>query len=116
MIDVRALIGDIPTTDVTLRTFAAPSIDMFGESSTSVAAEVTVTAVVHPTGRRDLERLPEADRQRELISVYVLDGWSSSRPAEIDYQGATYEVIRAGDYATLGGIYLITAALVEESA
>lgn len=113
MIDVSALVGDIPTTTVTLRTYGAATVNAYGEMVTTPST-TSVTAVVHPSGRQTLERFPEIDRQREMISVYVLDAISSSRPAEVDYQGQTYEIVELGDYGTLGGIYLIHAARIDE--
>lgn len=116
--DVSALVGDIPTQTVTVRFFAAPTINAFGEA-VSTSSTLDITAVVHPTGRRERENLPAIDRAREMISVYVLtavDTVRAVRPAEVLYQGRTYEVIRCGDYAALGNIYLLTAALLDEVA
>jgi hypothetical protein len=120
MIDVRALIGDIPTTSITLRTFGAPTINAFGES-TSTSADTTITAVVHPADRRARERLPDADRARELIAVYVLDVDAfdavRSTPAPwIVYETRTYEVVDVQDYVTMGGVLIATAALRDEVA
>lgn len=116
--DVSALVGDIPAQTVTIRYFDVPTINAFGET-VSTSSTVDVTAVVHPTGRRERENLPAIDRAREMISVYVLtptDTVRAVRPAEVLYQGRTYEVVRCGDYATLGSIYLLTAALIDEVA
>lgn len=120
MIDVRALIGDIPTTSITLRSFGAPTIDAFGEVS-STPADTTITAVVHPADRRARERLPDADRAREMIAVYVLDvdAFDTVRatPAPwIVYATRTYEVVDVQDYVAMGGVLIATAALRDEVA
>jgi len=72
---------------------------------------------VHPTGRRERESLPEADRTREMISVYfttAIDTARTSRAPVVLYQGREYEIVRVGDYLALGGIVLVTAALRDE--
>lgn len=118
MIDVRGLFGVLPTTTVTLRTFAAATIDDYGVPSVS-PSDASLTAIVHPADRRELERLPEADRTRETIAVYSLlaiDTAGSVRPAQIVYAGRTYEVASAADYGAMGGIYLLLAQLIEDRA
>ena len=118
MIDVRALIGDIPATTITLRSFGAPTIDAFGEA-TSTPTDTTITAVVHPTNKRARMRGPEADYARETITVYVLDvdAFDAVRatPAPwIVYQGRTYDVAAVEDYAVLGGVVIAEAELRDE--
>lgn len=120
MIDVRALIGDIPTTSITLRAFGAPTINAFGET-TSSSTDTTVTAVVHPTNRRSRLRGPEADYTRETITIYVLDvdAFDTVRavPApDVVYQGRVYSVAAVEDYAALGGVLMAEAELRDEVA
>lgn len=111
--NVAPLVGDIPTTTVTVRTFGAPSRDAYGVV-TATPTDASRTVVVHPSGRKELERLG-LDFKRETISVYdTTDSYTSDtvRPARVQYQGRWYEVVRVGDYGTLGGLYLIHAALI----
>lgn len=111
-LDVAPLVGDIPPTTITVRTFGAEVRDALGQT-TATATETSIEAVVHPSGRRELERLG-LDTRRETISVYTTTAVGTSdgvRPPEIDYGGRTYVVIRLGDYSALGGLYLIHAAL-----
>lgn len=115
--DLSSLIGDITPTTVTVRTFGAPTINAFGESS-SPSSDATLTAVVHPSGRRELSRAG-LDAQRETIAVYsstALGGSTSARPPQIQYAGRWYEVVRVADYLALGGVCLIHAALIEDAA
>lgn len=115
MIDVSALVGDIPTTPITIRTWGTPTVNDFGEPVHGDPTEVERDCVVHPSGRRELQRLG-LDFARETISVYdtaAIVGIGATRPAEIDYAGRTYEVVRVGDYLELGGICLVHAALVD---
>lgn len=124
MIDVRALIGDIPTTTIELvaRTMegAAP-INAFGEPVLESATAIDVTAVVHPTNRRSRLRGPEADYARETITIYVLDADAfdtvRANPAPlVTYGGRVYEVAAIADYATLGGVIIAEAELRDEAA
>lgn len=117
MIDVAGLVGGgIPATSVTLRTYGASTINAYGESDAS-STDASATMVVHPSGRRELERLG-LDSKRETISAYSTTavGLSSTvRPPRILYGGRWYEVVRVGDYGALGGVYLLHAALIDEA-
>lgn len=120
MIDVRALVGDIPTTTITLTTRSAPTIDAFGEVS-STSSSSSVTAVVHPTDKRSRLRGPECDYARETITIYVLDvdafDTVRSRPAPlVTYGGRVYEIATVQDYVELGGILIAEAELRDEVA
>lgn len=120
MIDVRALIGDIPTTTITLRAFGAATVDAFGETVSS-SSDTTATAVVHPTNRRSRLRGPEADYTRETITIYVLDvdAFDTVRatPApDVVYAGRVYSVAAVEDYATMGGVVIAEAELRDEVA
>lgn len=116
MIPVAGLVGGIPTTSITLRTFAASTVNSYGEAEASYS-DTTVTVVVHPSGRRELERLGLDDR-KETISVYGLVGLglsSTVRPPHVLYGARWYEIVRVGDYLALGGICLAHAALIEDA-
>lgn len=113
-IPVADLVGDIPPETITVRTFAASTVNAYGESEATYS-DTTLSAVVHPTGRRMLERLG-LDRKRETISVYAtsaLGGPDGVRPPRVSYGGRWYEVVAHGDYGTLGGLYLVHAALLD---
>lgn len=110
-IHVSTLVGDIPPVDITVRTLGAPTLNQFHESVRSTS-DATVSAVVHPSGRRTLERLG-IDFNRALISVYTLT--EIPLTAEIQHNGRWYVAIDSGDYAALGGIYLTHAELRQET-
>lgn len=117
-IDVSALVGDIPAETVTIRTPGTPTIDAFGQAS-STYTDVGRDCVVHPSGRRTVEKLAAVARGRQLISIYSTDALQDiggRNPARVIYQGREYEIVDLGDYATLGGIYLAHAALIDEVA
>lgn len=118
MIDVAALVGDIPTTAIMVRTFAAPTINAYGEP-VAESTDADAIAVVHPADRRTRERLPSVDRPRELISIYLTTAIDTVRTAQaprVLYAGRWYEIVEIQDYLALGGIVIATGALIDEVA
>lgn len=116
MIDVGPLVTDLgfEPVDILLRTFGASTSDAYGEE-TSTPVDTVLTVPVHPSGRRELQRLG-LDFLRETISVYSnteIIGGGATRPAEIQYQARWYQVVRVGDYERMGNIWLIHAALMD---
>lgn len=119
MIDVSALVGDIPTTSITVRTFGAPTINAFGESA-AASTDTPTTAVVHPLKRRR-DRQPSTDHAREQIAIYVtaadaLDTVRATPAPWVEYAGRWYEVTEIEDYAELGGLVIAVAELRDEVA
>lgn len=121
MIDVSALVGDIPTSAVTLRTYGATTIDGYGETS-ATPTEVAMLAVVHPATPEQRTNLPEAYDRSSAIAVYTttaIAGDGTRRPAEIEYpagSGEWYLVHEIEDYGILGGIYLHLATWIGPTA
>ena len=122
LMDVSALVGDIPTVTVTVRTFAASAIDGFGQATRGATTDVARQCVVHPATPRQLERLPEADRVRSVLAVYSTEPIltvGAVAPARIEYpvsSGRWHEWTELSDYGELGGIYFGLAALIEPGA
>lgn len=116
MIDVSGLIATIGTTTITVRRAGATVINTYGET-TNLTSDSTMAATVHPgAGRAQLERLAEADRRRELISIYsesALRITGATKGDLVQYQSTWYELIDLGDYDALGNVYLATAARLE---
>ena len=73
-------------------------------------------ASVQPGNGKDLEQLPEGDRTKEVIKVYVdyelrsADQGNGIEPDQILDRGETYEVKRVHSY-TANGVYMYTRAL-----
>jgi len=96
-----------------------PAQNEFGgfDDSSPDTLELNPVAV-HTLGGRDLEQLPEADRNTETIQLhtlerlYVADGDKS--PDRVVYQDRTYRVIRVEDYSQQGGVWISLAALEED--
>lgn len=118
MIDVAALVGDLPVVAVQWELYSEPTINQYGETVDPVPVLEAREVVVHPAGRRMLERLPEADRARETIAIYdtqPIVGVGSARPEVCRYQGSRYEVTHVADYEDLAGIYLVLASRIDET-
>lgn len=117
MIDVSALVGDIPTVEVTLRRFAASSINVFGEVEDGAATDAARTVVVHPADRRTLER-EKLDYRRETIAIYSTESLlaaPAAKPDRVLYQGEWYEMAAVMDYIALGGICIGYAHLIQQA-
>jgi CO/xanthine dehydrogenase Mo-binding subunit len=117
MIDVSTLVGDIPTTPVTVRTYGATSVNAFGETTASYTDEAR-DVVVHPAPAEMLERRPDSDRHRESIAVYSkepLRTVGQTKPNKVFFKSRWYEIVDSEDYESLGGIFITLAQLVEDS-
>lgn len=118
MIDVSSLVGDIPTVSVTVRTYAASTIDGFGQAARGAATDEVRSIVVHPATARQLERA-HVDSARSVLAVYDVElvaTVGTVAPARIEYpvgSGRWHEMIEASDYLELGGIAFGLAALIE---
>ena len=101
---------------LTVRRAAQPTQNEYGEyvSQPTTAVHIDPIAVHNLTGR-DLEQLPEADRNREAIRVYtqvrlyVADGGNTADLVE--YQGRVWRVTQVLDYSLQGRVYVSTATL-----
>lgn len=115
MIPVGGLLAVMPKSDVVVTTYGPQTRNAQGHVLDGVETEHQETLAVHPaTSRRMLERLKEADRERETIALYapstsaLLREEGSSTPT-VTYKGASYTVAALGDYDEQGGVYLVLA-------
>jgi len=119
-IDVAALVGDIGTTAVVIRTYLTSAINVFGEA-TALFDDSDAQLVIHPASVRQKLALPEGDRTRDTIAWYStapIAGAGTTRPAEIQYPATTgpwYQVQDVADFGEGGGIYFGTATRIEGS-
>ena len=74
--------------------------------------------VVHNLSGRDLEQVPEANRNRETIEVYTrvrLYVADDSKDADIiRYRGRRFKVIQTMDYDLQGGVWIGIATLEDK--
>ena len=110
MIEVGALVGDIPAVSVTVRRFSGHNTDLYGET-TSSSVDTEMDAVVHPAAADVLESVPEADRRRETVSIYANDAVLLND--HVLYNSVWYEVIESANYNFLGDIYICVAQRIE---
>jgi len=99
----------------------SPTPNDFGEVRRAIPTSVVLDPVViHNLSGRDLARLPEADRNTEHIRGYSLArvhvGDDCFEPDVVTYNARRWRVVRVEDYATQGGVYLWSAALIEDGA
>ncbi len=115
VIPVAGLPGLFEQSTVTVRTWGASTRDRHGHP-VETGTDTTIQAPVHPTGRKQLERL-DLDSKRETISVYATVAIGSNddtvRPPVLGYQGRWYEIVSVADYLTTGGVYMVHAALLD---
>lgn len=118
MIDVAALASDLGLEPAAVTWLIYPEAsdgDALGEVDTGTPDEHDEVIVVHPTGRRTVERLG-LDKRRETISLYTtradIDALAAA-PTRVVYQGSTYEAAAVGDYTRMGGIVLVHAQLLD---
>lgn len=120
MINVAGLTtsGVIPLSSVTVRTFAATTVNTFYEGTPGAATTVSELMPVHPATQRQIANLPEAYRELEAIACYppaasALRRAAGSTPPQVDYQGRTYTVTAREGYDEQGGASIVFASLVE---
>lgn len=124
MIDVAGLLDGtaIPRKTVTVRSFAASTIDaVFGTAVDGGTTDTVETLPGHPADRRMIERLIGADHQRETYALYApptsaLVRAAGSRPPRAVVDGRTYERTTIADYAEQGGILIVLVSLLDEVA
>ena len=110
MLDCGPLVGDIPTTSVTIRSQGASSIDLLGRTTNSSTDSVR-DVVAHPATAEVLERLPDSDRSRGMIAVYTNDALDTRDL--VYYDSNWYEVAESENYDALGDIYITLCRRLE---
>ena len=117
--NVAALVGDIPTTTITIETYDADPIpNGYGEIDHGAPTLTEIEAVVFPPTPDQLERLPSADNGSGAIAVYsrtaIPGAGGTSAPSVVQYAGRRYEIHDVEDYLDLAGIQISLAVLVDE--
>lgn len=110
MILVGPLVGDIPTTSVTIRTSGAASVDALGRTTIS-SSDTTRDVVAHPATAAALERLPDSDRRRDSIAIYTNS--SLDLKDRVYYNSTWYEVVESENYDALGDIFITLCQRLE---
>lgn len=101
---------------ITIQRATQPTQNAYGGFSDEVPSGVVLDpCVVHTISGRDLEQVPEADRNKEIIAVYstsrlyAADGGQAADV--VPYKGRDYRVIKVEDYDDHAGVWVAWAAL-----
>ena len=99
-----------------IRRAGQPVQDDFGDFVPAAETTILLNPVsVHNLTGRDLDQLPEADRNSEAVRIYtqvrlfVADGGNAADILE--YQGRDWRMTQVLDYSIAGGVYVSTATL-----
>ncbi len=99
---------------VTRRSASAYGTD--GRLVVASTSTVSITACVQPLSGRELERLPEGLRTRELKAIYTATELktqgSGQDPDLVSIDGDSYEVQRCDRWAELGSYWRVVASKV----
>ncbi len=101
-----------------LRRAVAPVQNDHGGYDDQTETVLSLTPVsAHLMSGRELEMLPEADRNRAIMRFYALERLFASDGGQaadrIEYQGRTYRVTQAEDFSLQGGVWMALAELEE---
>jgi hypothetical protein len=120
LINTFALIDDpdmqIPGGLVVTRTSHSSAQDQYGRFPSNPSADFTVAPImVHEASGRDLQQLPEADRQVETIKVYTKVRLYCDTGLQdfIAYRSRLWKITRVEDYSIQGNGYVCLAQLKE---
>lgn len=115
-IDVAPLVDEFAV-PLTLKRAINPTIDVFGRSIGGESTRIALVGSAHvESSRRVLERLPEADRDRETISVYTRTTLKIQPPDVIGYNGTDYQIAWLSDHAIQGEVHIALAQRIEVTA
>lgn len=105
----------------TILRYAAPTQNAYGTWDKPAATAINLTnVVIHNLTGKDLDQVPEANRNIETIEVYslvrlyVADGGNDADI--VVYRGRRYKVIQVMDYELQGGVYISLAQLIDKEA
>lgn len=113
MINTADLLDAFDHVTVTVRTYGAATVNVYGEPERTPTDTIR-SVVAHPSGRKTLEQLPESERGRSTWSFYSADAFAIGD--RIQHAGDWYRVVAVGDWSHLAGIYLAHAALEDSTA
>ena len=121
--DMSRVIAQYQTeTELAITRRPAGAYDGTGYYQPGTAVALTIAAHVQPASARDLELVPEGQRNKKIISIYpllVADKLQTAVPEGdqadlVTYDGDTYEVQHFKDWADSGNYTKAVAVLVDE--
>ncbi len=105
-------------TTLTVQRYAAPTTDGHGRIIPAVPESLSITASVQDVSGRELMRLPEGLRTRDLVTVYTTDDLrgaddaAGTPPDRFTLGTNTYEVQMVEDWTAIGDYVKAIAAKV----
>lgn len=105
LVDVTELLYDPDFVDPVSIVHRTPSVNSYGENSLSESTVSTIGSV-QPTTGKDLERIPEAIRFKDIRTFWVhgeikSDG-TATYPDLLVWKGQRYEVVSLKDWTNFG--------------
>ncbi len=115
--DFGTLLDDLGTSPITIRTFAAPTVNDYGETA-AVYTDTVEAAVTHPAPRELVERHLGAERRGGEVAVHVrtptaLATSRDTSPPHVIVGERTYQIVAIEDYAAHGGVLIALGALLD---
>jgi hypothetical protein len=116
-LDVGDLVNTFSVGPIAVERKAAPTLNAYGEFVPGAASTIQLNpCAIHTASGRNLDQLPEADRNRETIEVYtrgqrLYTAEDNQAPDVVIYQSRRYKVTVSNDFIANGGVYFALAVL-----
>ena len=120
-LDVKGVIAEFNVGPLVAENFPSPTQNAFGGPAAGVATQLELDPVaVHTVTGRDLQEVPEAYRNTEVIQLYtevrlfVADGGRSA--SVVNYRDRRFKAVKVHDLELQGEVFIIHAALEDVQA
>jgi hypothetical protein len=117
-LEVKELLTEFNVGPLTVARRDQPTRNVYGGYEQATSTQVTLDPVAaHNLEGRDLEQVPEADRNTEIVQFYSLvrlhaaDGEQAADV--ITYRDRDFRIIKSMDYDLQGEVWISWGALVE---
>lgn len=81
------------------------TVNQYGQNSIVDSAPINTYGSVQPASSKEVERLPETMRVRNIRKFWVKANLGTNYPVKIISGGITYQVLNVGDWMTYGAGY-----------
>lgn len=119
VLDLDDVVDSLGTGDIVVERASSAVTFVNGNAVVPAGGTITIVAVVQVASPRDLLRLPENDRTREIVIIFTKEALEVSSPTTglmgdvVQYGGRRYEVIRREDWLVQSGHFRCWAAKIE---
>ena len=115
---VRNIIDRLNVGPLTVERYGPKAQNSYGGFDTPSPTTLTINPIAaHNVQGRDLEQVPEADRNTEVVQFYtkvrlhVSDGGQLADV--VTYNGRKYRIVQVLDYDTQGAVWIAFGALMD---